>query len=333
MTEHDPKSAPQPPDDLELEDFLAGRGPLARAQREDAREQAPPELDARVLAAAREELRRAVPRRRLLRWDGPLALAASTVLVLGLGWMVQQQVRRPAAMTEAELAPPAPAPVSAPSVASNAPAPVAIPPGEPMPPPRKEQPALKERRTAQPAAKPSAPPATNNVAAPAPMQDSAPSDYAPAAPAPPPPAAAGAVNDQPSAALAQQARDRMEQQDEARAGQSAPTVTAEPLPPPAEPMAAESMAAESMAKSAAPAPSSIRAYGAAPQADPCASPQRPAHSQQDADAQAWLERIRGLRAANPAAARAELACFSSRHPRAAIPDDLKALLEDSAPSP
>ena len=76
-------SEPQPPDDRELEEFLAGRGRISEAYREARRtESVPAELDAAILAAAREATRLSVVRRP--RWLAPLALAATLALSLSV---------------------------------------------------------------------------------------------------------------------------------------------------------------------------------------------------------------------------------------------------------
>jgi hypothetical protein len=75
----------KPPDDRELEDFLAGLHPVGKAYREASKGQgAPPELDAAILGAAREavQTRRAVTRRP--RWVQPVAVAATLALSLGI---------------------------------------------------------------------------------------------------------------------------------------------------------------------------------------------------------------------------------------------------------
>lgn len=76
-------SEPQEPDDRELEDFLSGKSPISRAYREaGAEDRAPLELDASILAAAREANREAAAPRatRRPRWIRPLAFAATFVL-------------------------------------------------------------------------------------------------------------------------------------------------------------------------------------------------------------------------------------------------------------
>lgn len=78
-----------PPDDHELEDFLAGRGPHAARYRAAASERPPAALDALVLAQARDSL---PPRRGgLQRWRLPLSLAATLVLGIGLVTRVQRE--------------------------------------------------------------------------------------------------------------------------------------------------------------------------------------------------------------------------------------------------
>lgn len=73
----------KPPDDRELEDFLAGRHPVGKAYREaSGDETAPPELDALILGAAREAVR--TPRVRRPRWVQPVAVAATLALSLGV---------------------------------------------------------------------------------------------------------------------------------------------------------------------------------------------------------------------------------------------------------
>jgi hypothetical protein len=78
-------SSEHEPDDRELEEFLSGKSPLSTAYRQASRESAPPELDARILAAAREAARQPAPRSaRGPTWLRPLAFAATFVLSLSL---------------------------------------------------------------------------------------------------------------------------------------------------------------------------------------------------------------------------------------------------------
>jgi hypothetical protein len=329
-----------PPDDRELDEFLAGRSPLSRAWREDGLPEAPPQLDAKVLETAREELRRARAPRRLLRWDGPLALAASTLVVLGLAWVTQsrlepgQEEQREAVVTAMpESAPPAPMPAAA-----------AAPQRQEE---KQEAPAL-ERRKKRPAEAGSGPAAASAKALPPPFGTIGNSTNTPdIAASPPPPASSPApaplqppaeAQDAAAGAMApapqQAARDRA-----AEPEQSVPhPLPSVPAPFPAQPNASMQMAA--------PAPSSAgisQAYGnmgtarAKAQADPCAAAQRAPQQRQAApedrgDPAAWLAQIRALRdAGTAAAARAELACYTARNPGAEIPDDLRSLLPAAAP--
>ena len=308
MTEQNPT----PPDDRELEDFLAGRGPLSRAQREGTQEPAPPELDAKVLAAAREDLRRARPARRLLRWDSPLALAASMLLVVSLGWLMQRQVPRPGpgeAVPESMVTPAA-APAPAPQQASPA--------------SREEQSSALARKAVEPSARPAA----SAKAKSAPLADRVEPADTPAPPPPPAPVAADAVTAQPPAAFSEPTRDRQVQREKAPSPDAAPATAAEAFAPAPAPVAPQAKAGSGFANSAA--------MAARAQADPCASPRRQpaqlqARPEQNLDAPAWLDRIRTLRDADPAAARAELACLVARKPQVEVPDDLRPLLQTGAP--
>lgn len=99
-------SGPDPqrsPDDRELEDFLAGRGPHVRRYREAAQERSPPALDAAVLAQAEAAELAPAPRLRRApgRWRMPLSLAATLVLGVGLVSRVQQESATPVAAQSA----------------------------------------------------------------------------------------------------------------------------------------------------------------------------------------------------------------------------------------
>lgn len=76
------------PDDRELERYLKGDSPMSRRYREASAETTPPALDEDVLARAR-----AAPGRkpgRGSRWLSGLALAASVLLAVNLGWNLRQ---------------------------------------------------------------------------------------------------------------------------------------------------------------------------------------------------------------------------------------------------
>lgn len=270
MTEHEPKA----PDDRELDEFLSGRGPLSRAWKEGApQEAAPPELDAPVLAAAREELRRARPRRRLLRWDSPLALAASMFLVLGLGVLVWRQMPRPGQATsmngqlldEAGVAsraqPGAPAPAAASPMVAQEPQAEAdrgAPPAALAKDKKAEAPARQKETAPAPVPFPADKSPAFSAQAPAPNtapleQSSAPAaeasrdslerkqETAPKLQQPsaglraesPPPKAAP---DKPSAMAAQDAREAVQEQEQARiATEAAPAPVLAPAAPPPPP--------------------------------------------------------------------------------------------------
>lgn len=74
-------SEPQPPNDRELEEFLAHRSAVSQAYRDSFTDAAaPPELDAVIHNAAAAELARS--RKRFQRWRLPTALAASLIVAL-----------------------------------------------------------------------------------------------------------------------------------------------------------------------------------------------------------------------------------------------------------
>jgi len=309
MTEQNP----MPPDDRELEQFLARRSELSRLHRAAAEsEGAPNELDAPVLARAREELRRLPPRKqRWQHWTRPLALAASLVVVLSVAWLMPQEtlprtarveyLPAPAALPPARSASPAAPMPAPPAAAERTEALQAAQAAEQARASHQEQELsmsaqrqqkLAERKAYQPLpdvarlrAKP------ESVPPPVPVDNAA---AAPPAPPPPPPAPPAQISldiAAPAASLA-----------------------------PAAPVAAPAMAMP------APAP----AMKAAVSADPCASlpGASAAEHQRDIDSAAWLERIRRLRdVPDMEAAHRELACYSYLHPADQVPDDLKSLLK------
>ena len=311
------EQTPMPPDDHELEQFLARRSELSRLHRAAVEaEGAPPELDAPVLALAREALRHA-PARRWQRWGRPLALAASLVLVVSLAWVAQQRPLQQEA-------------VPTPSAAATAP--VAY---EASPAPADAPSATAASREQQADQVPSAPVAANAKPDKAPRglpqsrleqqrkssstqaQSLAPVEVAPAVDAALPKTAA---------------RQESDMQAQSTLPQAAPPSAAAPATPPL-PAAALPAVKTVAAPAPAPAPMPQAAGAPAPLArisDVCSAPQDAAASGQTpaaADA-AWLERIRRLRdAQKPVAARAELACFNRSHAPEQVPDDLRPLLQ------
>lgn len=311
-----------PPDDRELEEFLARRGELSRRYREALPpEPAPPELEAPIVMRARRELRRArrAPRR---LWPQRFATAAAVLLVAGLAWMVRQQplTTRSGAVIAPESAPSPPVQV----VPASAP--------------------LQQQEQAQAAAKSQSPEVADAsagtevrkhqqeqmaaVRAAAILRAQAKADTglaqeqigtaaAPSQPAAAPPAAAVAV--------------------------PAPAPPAVPPPPPPAPVysspapvAAPAYAPPPPAAAylAAPAPAVAERAEAKPLAAACRAPQRAAAQRQAQPEEglasaAWLQQIRDLQAGDPAAARAELACFVAARPGDVVPEDLRVLLPDA----
>jgi len=94
------------PDDRELEQYLKGNSPLSRRYREASGETAPPELDEAILAQARRAARPRPPG--INRWLTPLALAASVLLGVNLGWNVYKAAPAPGEVPELQDAEPPP---------------------------------------------------------------------------------------------------------------------------------------------------------------------------------------------------------------------------------
>ena len=300
-----------PPDDRELDEFLARRSALSRRYREALPpEAAPSGLDRRVLDQARQELRRAGRGPRRL-WQQHFATAAAVLLVAGLAWMVRQQQFAPpqsvpAAASEsmrvsAPAAPPAPAP------AAPAPAAAQAAEAKPMHGPSQQQQARKAQKAAP--AVPAVPPPA--LASPAPDTVGKPAaSMTMSVPA----AAPEPESEQPSVSGS---RD-LAASPPAQAERNAAAPAAPAYAPPAAGYAAP-----------APAPGVAKAAETVPAA--CGVPQRAAAELQtrpelSLDSAAWLAQIRRLQTADATAARAELACFAAARPQEGVPDDLRALL-------
>lgn len=324
-----------PPDDHELEQFLARRSDLSQRYRADAGadaagEGAPPELDAAVLARARAELQRpAASSRRFLRWGRPLALAASLMLVVSLGWMAQQ---KPLPQEVAQNAAPAVVPKE-----------VAVPAMDAIPAPVARQAEEAERKAPEKAAAPARsrqPGSAPAAGALAQRQAEVQADIAPPPPPEPPPP-------RPTSAPAQQAAPErslnqayaFKRESRSALAASSAGVVAESAPVPAAPVVANASPAPAPLAAALPPPemaapvSAAPAANSAPAPNPCAS--LPVHSGglelvqvvRGTDAAAWLQQIRHLRDASDLdGARAELACFRYLHAPGDVPDDLKSLL-------
>lgn len=339
---------PLPPDDHELEQFLSRRSDLSQRYRSDvgadaAGEGAPPELDALVLARARAELQRPPLRsRRFQRWGRPLAVAATLVLVVSLGWMAQQKPL-PQQVAFAPAPPTMPAQAAAPALDAAA-APAAAQAEEV----KKQAIAGQAPQGAALRQQPAAARSVEDRLAQSQMQPVQQYDRAAAAeplpPSPPPlplPAAPAAQAMAPAALgkpAAPESRERVfAQRREAPPQQPAKGFVAEADSAPAAVLTAKAAAAPmpfaptplGMTTPVTVAPAASLA--AAP--NPCAAlPSRAVVQDRvqaggSADVAAWLEQIRRLRDAEDLkGARAELACFSYRHSAAEVPDDLKALL-------
>ncbi|MDB5978450.1 MAG: hypothetical protein JWR07_5210, partial [Nevskia sp.] len=305
-----------PPDDHELEQFLARRSELSQRYHsavgsdvgaDAAGEGAPPELDAAVLARARAELQRpAASSRRFLRWGRPLAVAASLMLVVSLGWMAQQ---RPLPQ---QVAPAAPAVVPK-EVAMSAMGAIPAPPVD-----RKAEEAEQRKAPAK-----AAPPAQSLQPSPAPAADAlvqrqaveAQADIAPPPPSPePPPPKPTSVPAQQAApmvaakpAVPERSLDQayaFKRESRSALAASSAGAVAESAPVPAAPIAANASPAPTPFAAAPPPPEMTAPGSAAPVANsatapnPCAS--SPVHGAalgqvqvaRGPDAATWLQQIR-----------------------------------------
>ncbi|WP_028080543.1 hypothetical protein [Solimonas soli] len=196
----------RPPDDHELDEFLAGGGPHRARYRAASTEQAPAALDAAVLAQARAAVTPPALRRRAARrWRLPLSIAATLLLSVGLVSRVQREAPPPAIVAQAKSAPGEAAGLraSAPDTLAAAPA----------PPARAEAPRSEKRIVVAP-------------------QAARPREALPPPPPPPPPATAEAEAEAEAqgAALAQARAG----QSERRRAEAAQARAAAPMPPAAQ---------------------------------------------------------------------------------------------------
>lgn len=294
-----------PPDDSELEDFLAGRHPVGRAYREGSEnEGAPPELDAAILAAAREAVRTPVVRRP--RWVQPVALAAT--LVLGVSVLMNLWRDPETRELIAPAAPPVSHPIEESSVndvrgAAADSADAAVPPVSAEMQKKKEKPERPE------------PEATTR---------------APAAKAPPPP---------PPAAMPERDDPRFKFHE---LRESAPVAEPSPAQPGS---SLESAPARAQAESKARVEREVQSQSrqrdddelgpqASGKAEPAAAAVQDSAESRSADAVApqpaanaeqWIARIRAeLARGDEAAARDSLAAFRHAYPDAAVPEDVAA---------
>ena len=277
-----------------------------------------PQLDARILAAARAAARPAMrPTRR--RWIAGVGIAASMLLAVGIAWRLRPLPPRPMA-SEAPLA----ASVSetlhadaSPNAVPSAPAhgeqaaqrsPIAEP-----------APVAAEKRAARAAAPPAEPAVVFD--APAPMDAAAPSAFPTQSPPPPPPAPPAAVKPLPAAWAANAATQPAKAQaaaaplqgafESARQREDARTLDR-----------IETTGSRLDAAAAADAAASGAALPSRAELDE----EPPATADSPLVQDAWLQRIRELLAAGESeAARNSLAEFRRRYPAYALPEDLRHL--------
>jgi hypothetical protein len=331
----------QPPEPLD-----ASERSLARALRSLPSGTPPPELDARILGAARRSVHMQPPRRRDRRWIIGLSTAATAVLAMGIllkmHGLGRDAVLAPPAETESTtVVVPANAPVTPvplqkspeSSMAADTAAPAVgaasgIAPATPAQPPQETSGRLHEEQSASSdavaakqaprafpagvAPKPSAPPVILNT--PAPM----------AAPAPPPPPAAERKDSDAT-------ESGYTRRDAAALSAPAPAAAAGGmLGPTAQDQAQASKSASNALQATEPVPQrgemdKATAVGSRMKA---ASPALPALSDDATLGPAeWIERVRDrLRHGDRAGATSSLHAFVHAHPDATIPDDLQPLL-------
>lgn len=313
-----------PPQPLDAEE----RALAALLPRPHGRVEPGPELDARILAAAREALHpRPAPRRPQRSWIAPTALAASLVLALGLAWQVRPPpAGAPVPAADAVAIAAAPARSVEPERVSDAPVarafeavpdaaaarPVAQPPPmATMPaPPREPAPASAGQRASYDR-RPEAAAATVAATAPAPP------------PPPPAPAAPVVMDSPPPAPMAAP-----------KTAESA-RMTAPAAPALARPAATDtareraSVAGGVAAKAQVRNEAAMAAEAATLDSVVVDDPEQdvpPATMDSPQVREAWLRRIGELlRQGKTAEAQASLDEFRRRYPDAAIPPDLRGL--------
>jgi len=282
---------------------------LDRAYRETPRDEPPPELDARIRAAARravgtrpqsleQQATDAQRRSWTARWRLPLSVAATVVVAATLTVMVQEEERRPRDDAGRSVAPmkmapareaerPAPPPASAPDAVRSAPA---VPPAAPAP----------RSRELESATQPAAPPRPEPAPQPK-LEERARSPERPAA-----------ADSAPSAAT-QPLENR----------QQAPVPAAAPPPAPATPLPAQPPALKAMPQGAPAGAASDslrrdRALGDRPE-----RASREAMRATIRTPEAWVEHVRSLKAqGREAEATAELAELRRAYPDFQLPPDL-----------
>ncbi|MGY0505347.1 hypothetical protein [Luteimonas sp. e5] len=304
--------------------------------------------DARILALATGTASATrAPRRRPARWPVWLGVAASLVVVAGIGWQLEPLLQRGQRVVYE-----APATVAADDrdgqrqpidylpadSADNAT--TALPPPPPPPPepvaPRSAQPRAARQAAVERAAAPASEATAQAARTPTADAVVASPRQAPAVAAELPGAPPIPLPDAPVAPAASAAAARTAAQGQSTAAKPATTVAAERTA--VEPAATQAASESRMATPAprAAARPALSAAEATPKADTSdAFDERPPLSATAPTVhKAWLERIRTLRdEGRIEEARASMREFVQRNPRVEVPEDLKPLLAEPGPKP
>jgi len=293
---------------------------LAELLARDALPGPSPQLDARILAAARSATTASPSRRPRPRWIAGMGIAATLVLAIGIAWRLRPLPPQPRAASEAPAAavrviePTAQSAASTPSMADD----TASAQMQPQPPAELPKPTPAERESApEVQARKSTPPESPVVFdEPAPMDQAAPETFA----VPPPPApvasaaAAAAGNAYPPAPAPVDTLEAARREKQAVTLDRIETTGSRIRD-------TESREAKSLDAAAA---ADAAAVDGIPRAVLDEEPPATADSPQVRDA--WLQRIRELLSAGETdAARNSLAEFRRRYPNYALPEDLKPL--------
>ena len=278
-----------------------------------------PQLDARILAAARSATAMRSSRQRpYRRWATGLGIAASVVFALGIAWRLRPLPPQRPAASEAPAAaarviePTAPSPASTPSMAGDTasrmqPRPVAETP-KPIPAERESAPEAFVR-------KPAAPEPAVVSDKPSPIDQGASEAFTAPPPSPPAPAAVA-----PATAIGTPAPPPVDTLEAVRRDKRAVTLDRIET--------TGSRIQQADAKEAQPMDAAAAADAAAVDGVPRAllDEEPPATADSPGVQQAWLQRIREMLAAGETeAARNSLVEFQRRYPGYALPRDLRAL--------
>lgn len=320
---------PLTPDERALADLLA---------RDGGQSSPSAALDAAILAAAREAAMPAAPAPRVSalqapptrhRWPLAVGIAASLALAVGIAWQLRPGPgdEAPRARSEADMA----APAAARMMDEAAPAPSPQPESTPLKAPAPSQPeqiAPGAPASEAPVAAPAAAMDAEEAALTTRSQDARESLARDAVPAPAPtsatPASAGAVSAERRTALGAQAFP-VAAPAPATAAAKAPASSAPPSPPAAMADTGARVATTSQARAQRAESQALLLESIEDVPDDI---EPPATVDAPEVRAAWLARVRELLdAGRIAEARASLAEFHRRHPKAELPPDLRALLD------